>query len=118
MSIPFNKLPYFCLRKCDKCERFFDDWYSLKIHRKTHKEDKLICAVCNFKCVGYGNGRKRFDAHEHSLVDGVWLKVRKKRALNNEKASKIKKRPLKIKNRAKKVSFVIKFDRMICKAID
>ena len=84
------------------------------MHRKTHKEDKLICAVCNFTCVGYGNGRKRFDAHKHHEVDGVWLKVRKKRALNNEKASKNKKRPSKIKNRAKKVSFVIKFDRMIC----
>ena len=66
----------------------------------------MICALCNFKCVAYGNGRKRFDAHEHREVDGVWLKVRKKRALNNEKASKIKKRPLKSKNRAKKVGFV------------
>ena len=88
------------------------------MHRKTHKEDKLICAVCNFTCVGYGNGRKRFDAHKHHEVDGVWLKVRKKRALNNGKASKIKKRSSKIKNRAKKVSFVIKFDRMIYKAIN
>ena len=88
------------------------------MHRKTHKEDKLICAVCNFKCVGYGNGRKRFDAHKHHEVDGVWLKVRKKRVLNNGKASKVKKkRPSKIKNRAKKVSFEMKFDRMICKAI-
>ena len=77
----------------------------------------MICALCNFKCVAYGNGRKRFDAHEHREVDGVWLKVRKKRALNNEKASKIKKRPLKSKNRAKKVSFVIKFDRMIVKQL-
>ena len=87
-------------------------------HRKTHKNDKLICAVCNFTCVGYGNGRKRFDAHEHREVDGVWLKVRKRRAMNKEKASKKKKKLLKNKNRAKKVSFVIKFDRMICKAIN
>ena len=65
----------------------YDDWFTLKKHRKTHLKDKLQCALCKSKFVSYGSGRKRFEAHICMQVNGVWIKARKKKQADKIRVS-------------------------------